>query len=304
VEAYRRIVVGIDLVGDKPTDGSVRALEAARAVRGAGAATCVLVHATGNDVHMERVGSTKLLRSAEGSAPGAAQQLEHLSHAIGAGWCIAAGRPAEALCRVAARERADLVVIGKRSHADVHIDGQSLGVGVELAKASPCDVWTVRPAGRAVPHRILAATDASVPLGQVVVTRAALLAGALGAELHLLHACELGWTAFLGTTVDRQTELARRAREARAFMDRELARAGAVATLHTPTSAPEHAIADLADSLDADLVVLGAHARGGITGALLGNVTLHLLSSLDRSLCVVTASCAASLTAPAHRRGA
>jgi nucleotide-binding universal stress UspA family protein len=188
VSLYRHIVVGIDLVRDRPTDGSMRALEVGVALARADHGTLVLAHAVAPDAHLEWAGPThKLLRTVEGPASGALDALKRLKGELPVATKahVETGPPVEAIARVVARERADLVLVGRRSHGGFDIDDQPIGgVGLGLGRVPPCDVWTVRARGLAVPRKILVAADGKGRLARAVFERASALAEALHAEVH------------------------------------------------------------------------------------------------------------------------
>jgi nucleotide-binding universal stress UspA family protein len=116
---------------------------------------------------------------------------------------------------------------------------------------------------------ILAAVDAS-PTADLVIARAAAIARATpGVELHLLHVP----VRFTHATITPRTfDLD----EGRRVLDAALAQLQTAAGLrvvgHLIEREPTHAILQLASSLDADLVVVGAHDHRGPERWFLGSV--------------------------------
>jgi len=122
--------------------------------------------------------------------------------------------------------------------------------------------------------RILCATDGSEGAG-----RALALAGALGANgdvtidvVHVIEYFPAGRAAGLTTRPDEP--------EIRARIDEQVASAGAKYVLHMPHAASgkvARRIADLAEELGSDVIVVGTRGHSGITGIMLGSVTQRLL---------------------------
>jgi nucleotide-binding universal stress UspA family protein len=52
-------------------------------------------------------------------------------------------------------------------------------------------------------------------------------------------------------------------------------------TTATPTGSAKTAIVEYADSIDADLIVMGSRGRGGVERLMLGSVTEHVVRVSD-----------------------
>ncbi len=84
--------------------------------------------------------------------------------------------------------------------------------------------------------------------------------------------------------LDQQRELAQEQLEA--LIDESGLR-DAIAGVHLPAGNPAAAVPDLAEALDADLVVLGSAGRNGLAGILIGSTTEAIVTRLARSVAVV-----------------
>jgi universal stress protein A len=115
-------------------------------------------------------------------------------------------------------------------------------------------------------RRILAAVDLG-PDSQRVGRQARALAAAAGAEVALLHVVEYVPTETLGETllpaVEIEADLVRRATTRLAALARELGLAADVARVASGSTKAE--IVRLAAQMGADLVVIGAHERHGLS---------------------------------------
>jgi nucleotide-binding universal stress UspA family protein len=122
------------------------------------------------------------------------------------------------------------------------------------------------------PTTILLATDGSWEAGLAAAT-AADLANSTNSELHVVHVGEPS------PTVLAQTELqpARLEREARGLLHeqvRSIEEAGTTVTeAHLRSGRADEEIVDLAQSLDAGLIVMGSRGRGRLRRALMGSVS-------------------------------
>ena len=122
------------------------------------------------------------------------------------------------------------------------------------------------------PTTILLATDGSKE-AQLAATTAADLANSTNSELHVVHVGELMPT-FLAQTEQEPAELER---EARRRLDEEVRRVekagGTLKEAHLRLGRADEEIVELADDLDAGLIVMGSRGRGRIRRALMGSVS-------------------------------
>ncbi|MFE5977579.1 universal stress protein [Streptomyces sp. NPDC056460] len=192
----------------------------------------------------------------------------------------------EPLTVLATRARsAALVVVGSRGAGA--FTGLLLGsVAVHLAAHADCPVLVVR--GRERPNGpVLLAVDGSADSG-AAVDFAFAEAAARGVELRAVHA----WTPTSGpadlTPLFHGTEEIRG--EERRVLDQALAAAGA----NRPELPVERRLVRgrpgpvlLAESADAQLLVMGARGRGGFAGLLLGSVSQAMLHHAECPVAVV-----------------
>lgn len=290
---FQRILVGIDLslAESTITRGSRLALDRARWLAERFEASVTLVHSTARDEHWDPGAHAFVLRDAGMGADGKRVLDSLLEELSGAGIRAQLQHSDEgawlALVREALRWEADLVVLGKRTEAPE--DGRKIGsVAKKVLRKAPCAVWLEDPRRQAPPHALVAATDLT-EVGRRVLDVAATLSDQLDADLHVVHACSLPLEIQMGgdeargrherETRERANERIRAALEGRACEGR--------AQVHLGTTSPTRAILQVVAATNADLVVMGTVARGGIPGLLVGNTAERLFDLLDCSLLAV-----------------
>ena len=139
------------------------------------------------------------------------------------------------------------------------------------------------------------------------------LAKAFDAEIHLIHVRELSATAApgaLGYGLAGMPELApisgvpvpmfdpmpqtmpvdENQKSKLAQWQKEIAQGGLKVTLHEPTGTVAEEILLQADSLSADLIVMGTHGHGAMYNLLVGGVTKGVLKHSARPVLLVPAS--------------
>jgi nucleotide-binding universal stress UspA family protein len=128
------------------------------------------------------------------------------------------------------------------------------------------------------PKTILVATDFS-PAAEAALDTALGLAEKLGAKVHVLHAYQLPIVEFPDSFVVPTAEVnAGIITSARRELEDCLARSARRTGSHVPLAAvleqadPREAVLNVAQSISADLVVMGTHGRSGISRALIGSV--------------------------------
>lgn len=287
MQPFRNILVGLDLAPNEQVAGR-EALELAAHLASDGG-RLTLLHATREDAYLAPSGSARLLVTRDGLSERGRAALEGAAAALRARSLdvsleLPDERAAKALTRHAKEH--DVVIVATRSHGDFEadFDERRLGtVSLELVRRCPAPLWAVKPGHASMPKRIVAATDLSADVGRTVVRRSAQLARQFAAELHVVHAPQLSWSkALISDDASRQAELERLAHEAEAWIRGELGEAEA--TVHTPRSQPDRAVIDVANEVDAELVVMGTVARAGLAEKLVGNTAERILGKLDRSL--------------------
>lgn len=148
-------------------------------------------------------------------------------------------------------------------------------------------------------HAVLAATDLSAASDHVLRS-AASVAATTGATLHVIHAFDFSSPAYMGRRLDRVTFQDRIA-AAEAALDAQLARTVPpevpVGTRRVEVYAAHRAIAEQAEAVGAELVVVGAHTHQGSHLGVLGSTADRLIRTL-RVPCLVVRS---ELGVPLHR---
>jgi nucleotide-binding universal stress UspA family protein len=147
-----------------------------------------------------------------------------------------------------------------------------------------------------------------------VIDLARQLAKALGAEIHLIHVKQLTAAAAPGTLgygLAGMPELAPMSglpvpgfepmpetiaedeaqRTKLVGWREEIARDGIRVSLHEPSGAVAEEILDLADELNADLIVMGTHGHGAMYNLLVGSATKGVLKHSTRPVLLVPGLC-------------
>ena len=125
------------------------------------------------------------------------------------------------------------------------------------------------------PTRILVATDGSRE-AQLALTTAADLANSTDSELHVLHVGELPLVYHPERHAYR-TQYEEQEKEAQQILEAEVERidgAGTtVAQAHLRMGRADEEIVELAQSIDAGLIVMGSRGQGRLRRALVGSVS-------------------------------
>jgi nucleotide-binding universal stress UspA family protein len=217
------------------------------------------------------------------------------SEAVGARVARECGRDAELfvqegvdyaeIVRRAEEWRADVVVVGSHGHGGLaRVLG---GVAERVVRHAHCPVLIARP----TPARgcVLAATDLSEP-ALPAVKAAEAEARRRGVPLKVAHAVDflqaeglylLGLTPPAGYVADDLRD------PARARLSAMMTAAGIDAESRVLDGPAPGAIVRYAEELGAELVVVGAHGRTGLTRLLLGSVAEKIVRSASCSVLVV-----------------
>jgi nucleotide-binding universal stress UspA family protein len=116
-------------------------------------------------------------------------------------------------------------------------------------------------------HRfvLVAGLDESSQAGNVLANSVAIVRGRPNAELHLVHALDIGVESAMTPLLDT----------AREYLDRMGDRAAngceARVTTHLGVSRPWREIVQTAANLEADLIVVGTHGRKGVSRLIVGS---------------------------------
>ena len=126
------------------------------------------------------------------------------------------------------------------------------------------------------PTSILLATDGS-PDAALAASSAVELSTNTGSELHVVHVGEFLPT-YLAFTEEEPAELRRKARE---VLETQTGRieegGGTVAEAHLRLGRPAEEIINLAEEIDAGLVVVGSRGLGALRRAVLGSVSENVV---------------------------
>ncbi len=203
------------------------------------------------------------------------------------------GYPADEIVAAAEELGSGLIVIG--THGRSGLKRLILGsVAEDVLRRAPCPVLTVREAPE-VTGEGADARSVALPLRRIIVATdftshardgervAADLAATVGAELYVVTVVEPDGGDDLGADPDRIAERFFRAKRLAGTTARRLAggdgtRAGpACVTDYALTGSPATKILELADELDADLIVMATHGRRAIARLVLGSTTEEVI---------------------------
>ncbi len=275
------------------TDGSEEAVSAARAAAELSASTGAELHVVHVGPRVQIVGDLGPVYLDPGQEQQAQQRLDEESRKLldeqvrkieAEGGAVTrshlkVGNQADNIVRLAEEIGADTIVMGSRGHGGVRRAPMG-SVSEDVARHAHCPVLVVRGREREalLPTRIVLAVDGSQQ-SEAATPTAAGLASIDGSELYVVHA---GPTAhlpyaypYLAKNVESFFEQANE--EARKFLETrvEQIRSQTDAPVHTHLrpGAPEKEIVELAEEIDAGLVILGSRGLGGIRRALMGGVS-------------------------------
>ena len=239
---------------------------------------------------LDKIEATELQRAELGVRKTAARLA---TRRLRAEWAVLRGRAADAIVEDAAREHADLIVVGSRGLGAV--EGALVGsVSEAVVDRAPCPVLIART--NSVFRSLIAddATKASELALEYVRHRPYLL-GASSKVFGVIAAAE-PWVEALGVQIDVHSAqvMADDERAAEAALrnaieaDAERIRADGHPT-HTGHGrwAAGSAIAEEAIAWSADLIVVGSHRRRGVTRMVLGSVGRSVLHHSRCSVLVV-----------------
>lgn len=152
--------------------------------------------------------------------------------------------------------------------------------------------------------RIVFATDGS-PGAEAAAAHAVELAARTDAVLHVLTVVDEGRVGSFATDGMRRrarTRAAIEAEEATATVARRATASGVHALTAVEEGSPSTVVADYADDVDADVVVVGARGRTGTERFALGSVAEELLDRVESAVLVVPTDGDDPQSPPAYRR--
>jgi nucleotide-binding universal stress UspA family protein len=204
---------------------------------------------------------------------------------------IESGAADAAILRIAEEVQATLVVTASRGLSG--IARLLLGsVAERIIRYAHCSVFIARPQEKT--QKILVATDLSEP-SQSAVVQAASLAQKNGAELHILYCLDVMPSPAMGLTVPfggvpiiPPPELIEQMRTgAKTGLDELVTRLGIQAQTRVVEGEAASTIVRTAESIGADLLVVGTHGRTGLARIALGSVTEKVVRAAKSSVLVV-----------------
>jgi universal stress protein E len=313
----RRILVAIKDPGARALPGVAKAAQLARA----NGARLELFHGITTSVYVEPFAPEELTpeRILAHERKEASAKLEKLAArlrraGVKATASVAIDFPAhEAILRQAAKSGADLIVVD--AHAGRRVMPALLQLtDWELLRHSRLPVLVVKGGRRYRRPVLLAAVDPmhayAKPgaLDRVVLGAAEQMSDALGGNLHVVHAYDpmppsVANARFMNSRIAAEIRARAQAVSKQAFA--KLMRGSAVpeSRRHLVAQFPYGAIQQTATRLRADVVVMGAISRTGITRLLIGNTAERILNELGCDVLVVKPR-GFSSRIPRARRGA
>lgn len=219
---------------------------------------------------------------------------EYLSGAVAAGVeihsKILVGDPHLEVSHFAEKEHFDLVIAGRSGHSgwdEFFLGSTSRG----LVHRSPTSVLAVSDKWTQSPKSMLACTDFS-ELSKAAVCSGIALSEKLGASLHLLHVIDMSDTPSKNAARMEGHQPIRQSINdyARSRLDAfvESLECGTVKPqLHLSWGTPWRETCQLAEKIEADLVVVGNAGRRGVQGFFLGNTAERVLNHCKMSVLAV-----------------
>jgi nucleotide-binding universal stress UspA family protein len=137
---------------------------------------------------------------------------------------------------------------------------------------------------------IVVGTDGSDRAG-VAVEEAFALAKMTGAKVHVVHAIHptatMGFSDVPGTAQSISASLREHADQMRTGLSAKAEREGVSAEVHNPEGDPADALIGIADTVDADVIVVGNRGMAGIKRFVLGSVPNKVSHQCPCSLLIV-----------------
>lgn len=207
---------------------------------------------------------------------------------------VAIGDPATEITRTVIRNEHDLVVKTADGYSAA---GRLFGsVAKSLLRLCPCPVWLLKPQIHGEFDRVLAAIDVEsdhqkhVELNRKILEIAYSIARRNNAELHIVAAWQL-WMedALRRRAGDDAVDSIRKNHEAKVqraldeLMQAPYASAKEI-SVHLEHGPAASVIQNVADEIEADLMVMGTVCRTGVAGLLIGNTAETVISEVTCSL--------------------
>lgn len=205
------------------------------------------------------------------------------------------GRPDAEIVRLAEDQGAGLIVVGSRGLGPIR---RALvgSVSHSVVQHAHCPVLVVRDGQRGLDGPIVLAVDGSEE-SQLATGAAAEISAATGSPVHVIYVSPPASRLFGHHSYSEEVKrsLAEELKaEARRFLD-DRAQAvrssgGTVAQTYAGTGRADEEIVELAEEIDAGLVVVGSRGLGGVRRALVGSVSHSVVRHAHCPVLIVRAS--------------
>jgi universal stress protein E len=296
VFGIRKVLVGVALIR---TENGRDELIASPAARDAVDRAIQMAAAPGGELTFFAVHEDSPELEDEGDASQVEQVLEDLvdeaaRRKVRARWAVASGYPWMEIIREVRRNGHQMVLVGSRNPA--HKRRRLLGsTSTKLLRKCPAPVWVVRPETESAIKTVVVADELS-DVGRRCVELGVRAAQLLDARLLVLHAAQypleghLRRTGASSTQIDAYREKTRHKAEQilhehLSMTDyRTITQGTQVQVIEGP---PDVVIEEALTEHQADVLVMGTVARGGIPGLLVGNTAERLLPVVNCSLIAI-----------------
>jgi nucleotide-binding universal stress UspA family protein len=212
---------------------------------------------------------------------------------------VFSGIPFVEVIRAVRRSRYDLVM--KAARPPIGVSERLFGsTDMHLLRKCPCPVWIDHPGAAESYRTVLAAVDPTTGPGAgcdpLVMDLAGALARQEGATLAVVHAWRLEGESMLrhgrfrmpdGELDDLMRGTEARRRERLDELLRSCARDGVAPEVHLVRGAAAAVIRQTAETLPADVIVMGTAGRTGIPGFFIGNTAEEVLQTARASILAV-----------------
>lgn len=195
----------------------------------------------------------------------------------------------ESIIRAAIREDADLVIAGPHARRSSSGPFSLRQTDWQLLRFCPRPLWMVRTIAE---HSgaILAAldpmhlNDKPASLDAALLAAGSMFAERLGAQVHAVHS--MPDAAYpMGTSRSSQAELRNKVRKK---LQRATNKHGVPArNIHVLRGSPERTIPELAEKLDAQLLVMGAISRRGLKRFAIGSTAERIIDSVPCDVLII-----------------
>ncbi|MCP4036062.1 MAG: universal stress protein [bacterium] len=204
-----------------------------------------------------------------------------------------AGEADQAIADAVRAKNADLVVMGSHGHGG--IKRAFLGsVAERTLRSAGCPVMVVKEEAKKADEpisKILVPVDFS-PHSECALEVATSLAKRLGASIDVIHVLDLPpdyvpYASLFGAELEQKMQKA--AEDGLEPIGGALEEANIPAALHTRRGQPSVAVAQAAQDLDVDLIVMGTRGASGLAHVLLGSVAERTIRTAGCSVLAVRA---------------